>query len=340
MPESSSDRNRTIERVLAQIRAGQLDAAEQLCGQLTAGKPDDPAVHQLAATVAFQRGRLEDAGRWIDSSLALRPDHPPSLTLSGRIARAVGDLPRATARFRRANLLSPSQPEAAFQLCAILLQQRDQEAQLLLARLLVRFPAEADGWREIGDTLQAVGQAEAAATAYARAAGNSSDPKHQVRLGLCLKSLGRLDGAVTAFQQALNTAPAQFEVRLMLGSCLRQIGKSDLAIAEFERATEINGMDSRGWFSLGNACDDVRDRDGAIAAYRKAVQLLPALPEAHVNLGLDLQHAGDLTSALDSYRKAIALRPSMFGRITQALTSAKTGQLWLNLDALRNSLGG
>ena len=326
-----------IERVLNEIRAGRLEAAEQLCASLLATQGDDPAVLQLAATVALQRGQLADAGRWIGSSLTLRPDHPPSLTLSGRIARAVGDLPRAISLFRQAQELAPHQPLASFLLCACLLQGRDPKAQDLLTRLLAQFPAEADGWFEIGAALEAAGQLEAAATTYARAAGHSRNPRHAGRLGLCLKSLGRLDEAIAALRQSLDLAPGQYELRLALGACHRQRGDQKMAVAEYESAIGINGADSRAWFALGNARDDVRDRDGAIAAYRQAVQLLPELPEAHVNLGLDLQHSGDLAAARDCYRRAIALRPASFGHIAQALTSGKTGQLWLNIEALRRS---
>jgi cytochrome c-type biogenesis protein CcmH/NrfG len=68
------------------------------------------------------------------------------------------------------------------------------------------------------------------------------------------------------------------------------------------------------------------------------VELQPDVPEAHVNLGLNLQRSGDLEAAMDSYRQAVRLRGDTFGRIAQALTSAKKGQLWLNLDRLRRSL--
>ena len=340
MLEPALNRKRLIERSLLEIRAGRLEAAEKLCGELLAAEPDDPAAHQLAATVALQRDRLDDAERWIGSCLGLRPRHVPALILGGRIARAAGNWPQAIARFEHASLLSPNQPLPAFLLCACQLQQRAPDAQPLMARLLQQFPADADGWCEIGDTLQAIGLIEAAVTAYARAAGNSSEPKHRLRLGACLKSLGRWDEAVSAFRSGLTAASDQFEVRLMIGSCLRQGGDPGNACAEFERAVEIHANDSRGWFALGLARDDLQDREGAIVAYRRAVELRPVLPEAHVNLGLDLQHAGDLAAALNSYRRAFALRPDTFGRIAQALTSAKTGQLWLNTESLKKSLGG
>jgi tetratricopeptide (TPR) repeat protein len=83
----------------------------------------------------------------------------------------------------------------------------------------------------------------------------------------------------------------------------------------------------------------LRDTAGAIRAYRRSVETEPNLPEAHVNLGLNLQNTGDLDAAMDCYRQAMRLRPDTFGRIAQALTSARKGRLWLNPARLRRVLG-
>ena len=100
----------------------------------------------------------------------------------------------------------------------------------------------------------------------------------------------------------------------------------------------IQPGDGRAWFALGLICEDLRDTLGAIRAYRRSVEAQADIPEAHVNLGLNLQNSGDLDAAMDCYRRAIRLRPDTFGRIAQALTSAKKGRLWLNLARLRWSL--
>jgi len=324
---------------LAQLRAGEFNAAEALCNQLYEAAPQDPAPHQLAATISLQRGRLEDAARWVHSCLALRADHPPALILAGRIARKMGEPAQAAIYFERASQLSPDLPEPAFLTCVTLLEKGDPKAQAVLARLLQRFPNDAEGWREIGDTLWRAGQLEAAAVALARASHVSQDPSHQARLGATLQALGRMDEAIVAFRTALTSAPDLAAPRLALAACLRQTGELQMARIEFERALAVAASDSRAWFALGLVCEDLHDRPSAIQAYRRSVELQPDFPEAHVNLGLSLQHMGDLEGAMDCYRRAVRLRPDTFGRIAQALPSAKKGQLWLNLGRLRRSLG-
>ena len=69
----------------------EFNAAEALCNQLYEAAPQDPAPHQLAATISLQRGRLEDAARWVHSCLALRADHPPALILAGSTPRLIDE---------------------------------------------------------------------------------------------------------------------------------------------------------------------------------------------------------------------------------------------------------
>jgi tetratricopeptide (TPR) repeat protein len=324
---------------LAELRAGRIDEAEALCRALHASSPQDPALHQLAATIALQRGDADAALRWARSGLALRPDHAPALIVAGRAARAAGDLTQAARWFRRAIELAPDRPEPAFLACVVLLERGDAEARPLLERLLRQFPDDANGWGEIGGALRKAGQLEAAAVALARAAKASDDPSHHNRHGAVLQALGRPGEAIVAFRRALAAAPDLVEPRLALAACLRQTGEPGMARAELERATGLAAGDSRLWFALGLVCEDLRDRPGAIAAYRSCVEEQPDFPEAHVNLGLNLQQSGDLAAAIDCYGRAVRLRADAFGRVSQALTSASKGQLWLNLGRLRRSFG-
>ena len=234
--------------------------------------------------------------------------------------------------------LAPDRPEPAFLTCVTLIEASDEKARAAFEDLLLRFPNFVDGWREIGESLRRAGQAKAAVLAFARAAESSADPMDDVRLGAALQTLDRPQEAVVAFRRALETAPNLPEARAALGACLRQTGEPQLARAELEQAVTRRPGDGRAWFALGLVCEDLRDTPGAIEAYRRSVEAQADVPEAHVNLGLNLQNAGDLDAAMDSYRRAMRLRPDTFGRIAQALTSAKRGRLWLNSARLRRLL--
>jgi tetratricopeptide (TPR) repeat protein len=328
-----------FENALADLRAGRTESAAAVCDQILDSAPQDPAAHQLAATIALRRGRLDEAARWANSSLSLRPDHSPTLIVAARVARAAGDLAQARIWLERAARLAPDRPEAAFLTCVTLIESSDEKEGSALEDLLLRFPNFVDGWREIAEALRKAGQLKAAALAFARAAESSADPTDAARLGAALQALNRPQEPIVAFRRALEAAPDLVEARAALGACLRQTGEPQLARAELEQAVKLRPSDGRAWFAFGLVCEDLRDTSGAIEAYRRSIEAQPDVPEAHVNLGLNLQNAGDLDAAMNSYRHAMRLRPDTFGRIAQALTSAKKGALWLNSARLRRLLG-
>src|SRR5271154_2986965 len=141
-------RQSAFANALAELRAGRVERAEVLSDQILNSGPQDPAAHQLAATIALRRGRLEDATRWVNSSLSLRPDHSPTLIVAARVARAAGDLAQARMLLERACRLTPDRPEPAFLTCVTLIESSDEKARPVLEDLLLRFPNFVDGWRE------------------------------------------------------------------------------------------------------------------------------------------------------------------------------------------------
>ena len=263
--------------------------------------PQDPAAHQLAATIALRRGRLDEAARWAKSSLALRPDHAPTLIVAARVARAAGDFAQAGIWLERAGRLAPDRPEPAFLTCVTLIESGDGKARSVLEDLLLRFPNFVDGWREIGEALRKAGQPETAVLAFARAAKSSADPMDHARLGAALQAINRPREAIVAFRRALEAAPDLAEARAALGSCLRQTGELQLARAELERAANSSAAATAAPGSRsGLSAKTCAIRRARSEAYRRSVEAQPDVPEAHVNLGLNLQNSGDLDAAMDS----------------------------------------
>jgi tetratricopeptide (TPR) repeat protein len=329
-----------LEAALAALRQGDVAGADAMCRRLLQRTPRDPALHQLACAIELQRGDAAAATRWAESGLALRPDHAPMLLLAGRAARASGETARALGLFRRAALLAPARAEAAFLTCIALLELGDGEARAMLELLLQRFPEDAEGWRELGAALQQANQLPAALVAFTRAARAAPSAAAQLRRGAVLQAMGRVNEAADAFRAALALAPDSFDAALKLGLCLRQAGDAAAARDALERAAALDPAVAQAWFALGLARQDAHDFAGACAAYRTTLALRPNLAEAAVNLGICLQQSGDLAAAKEAYRDALRLRRDTFGRIAQALAASPTGEVWLDLGALRRSLEG
>jgi tetratricopeptide (TPR) repeat protein len=157
-------------------------------------------------------------------------------------------------------------------------------------------------------------------------------------LGEFLHDAGKHDAASVALGRAARAQPASKLAAHRLGQCLIEMGRRDAAIAAFAQAVSIDPAFPEAWYSLGLAHGDDGDHARAAQAYRTALRLRPGFPEAALNLGIALQDAGDVDGAMDAYAMALHLNAGSFGRIAQALTSGRTGVLWLDTQALRRAL--
>jgi tetratricopeptide (TPR) repeat protein len=111
----------------------------------------------------------------------------------------------------------------------------------------------------------------------------------QDNLGIVLMQKGKMDAAITCFQQALQIRPDFAEAHDDLGNALLQMGKVDAAITHCQRALQIKPDDAEACVNLGNALFRKGRVDEAIAQYQKALQIKPELAMAHNNLGAVLR---------------------------------------------------
>lgn len=329
-----------VNAALAAMRRGDLDMADAIARRLLDNYPSDPAAHQLFGEVALRRGEGAQAMRSAIESLARRPDHVPALLLAGRAARANEDPAGAVSYFRRATILAPDRADAAFYICAALLELGDPDASVSLTRLLEHFPDDASGWSMLGDALQRAGKPEAALAAFTRAGRSNPSMALELRRGALLESLGQTLAALEAYRVAVQLAPESSEAALKLGLCLRRTGDVGGARKAIEQAARLGAGSSDACFALGLVRQDQREHAAAAEAYRRALDIRPDLAEAAVNLGMCYQEMGNLAAAKAIYRQALGLRPDAFGRIAQALATAPVGEVWLDISALRRSLAG
>ncbi|WP_284312541.1 tetratricopeptide repeat protein [Labrys miyagiensis] len=146
-------------------------------------------------------------------------------------------------------------------------------------------------------------------------------------------------GAVAAWRAVLAADVRSAEAKARLGRLLWEGGEIEEAVRWLTDAANAKAPASV-WFDLATAREDLKDRKGAIAAYRKALSIRPDFAEAAVNLAIQLQEEGDMDAAMIAYGTAYKQKPATLGMIAMALTSAQTGRLWLDREALRHSLGG
>ena len=237
------------------------------------------------------------------------------------------------------SIIVPNDPEKAFLLASSLVEMGDPQALTALANLLKHHPKHARGWSELGVLFKNNLEHEASLGAFERAI--EADPSlvkaHFIRANV-LHTLYRFEEAKQGYKRALEISPNAKEICLNLGLTLVKLDAKIEAREAFERVVALDPTFSEAWFNLGLAHQDLHDLSNAVMAYRSALEHRPDYAEAAVNLGIALQETGAMDEAIAVYRQAVSLEPKTFYRITQAITAASTGRLWLNLGDLRRLL--
>ena len=181
--------------------AGQRGRAKLLCEQADAAHPMHPAVKQLLAVLNLDEGNAVQARQHAESSLALRPDHVPTLVVAGDAARSVKSFNDALRLYTRAHKLQPERPGICLALGTLQRQCGQlQAASQMLERAAGLAPNHADTWFELALVRQDLRDLDGAARALRRVLQlmpNRADA--QVNLGIVLQDSGHIDEAMRAY---------------------------------------------------------------------------------------------------------------------------------------------
>jgi len=274
----------TLQAALAQYRAGNPLAAEKLCRQVLAHEPNHVDALNLLGGCLYQTGNLNEAIEVYERIAALKPDLPEAHNNLGGCLQRSGQVVEAIAAFETAIKLKGDFPVAKSNLAA--------------------------AYFEWGNALSAKGQTAEALEAFQQAVALKPDFIEALeKIGQCLQSLEKFDGAVAAFQTIIRLKPEAFEAFNNLGIGLKSKGQLDEAIASFRQAIRLKPDLAEAHNNLGNALRAKGQLDEAVAALRQAVRLKPDFAQAHNNLGLALTDIGERDGAIASLRQAIRLNP-------------------------------
>lgn len=246
------------------------------------------------AVALRQAGRIDEAIARYRESLALRPDHPPTLFRLGNALSGQGDRAGAEATYRRALALDPAYAAASVNLAALLETGGGiDEAILVLLDAERRAPNLAEVPNNLAAYLGRKGRHREAEAAFRRLVSlRPEDPAAHAGFAGNLQSQGRNDEAIPAFFTALALKPDDPETLGNLALALLAVGRFDEAEAACGRALALDPMNADATSNLAFVYRERGEIDRAIAIWRGLLAREPDHAGARSSLALALLAKG------------------------------------------------
>ena len=129
-------------------------------------------------------------------------------------------------------------------------------------------------------------------------------------LGTALIRSGQPDAAIPILERALALQPGYLRALTNLGKALRETGRAEDAVARLREALDIEPNYGPALVNLGDALAANGDFELSEQVLERAIGFAPGLAEAHMALGIARLQRGRVTEALTALHKAIALSPA------------------------------
>ena len=317
-------------------RAGRLQVAAQMYGQVLAAEPNHAQACHLLGVLYAQAGNYPIAIEYISRALKVNPDWPDALANLGGALRETGRLDESVTALRRALQLKPDFALAHNNLGNNLRDKGNLEAAIASFRRAVKLqPNYAPAHYNLGLSLNDQKNLTEAAACYRRALKLQPDfALAHNNLGNVLREQGKLDEAILSYRQSVALKPDYAEAHSNLGVALRDLGCLDEAADCFSRAVRTKPDFAEGHGNLGSVLGEQGKLEEAASCLRRALVLKPNYPDAHNDLGAVLNRQGKLDEAVGCHRRALELKPDFPAALVALVHALQQLCDWTELPVL------
>lgn len=295
---------------LLRLQAGRMDEGVEHLRQALIALPNEPQ-YWVSFTKALIGGGREDLARQM-----LAQGQAQGLS-GGEVAMLAAKL-----GVRR------SVPEECVRLVDTLVRADQSALAEGVARELTQQHARfSAGWNALGATLRAQGRYDDAVTAF-EAAARLSGPASadiQLNIGVTLMEQGRLPEAHARLTEALERDPTELG-RYFLANCEVLMGRLDDALSRYQQAVTADPGFFEAWFNLGQTHVRQSRLEDAHAALLHAEQLRPDHPDvqfALAELELLLTQPKEAQARVDTAAR-LAPNDARLERLTERIRAAQT----------------
>lgn len=243
---------------------------------------------QLSAAMTLVKGGDLVGGRaLLEAALVEAPTDKALLGFAGIVTGQLGDTGAAIGYFRRLLDLEPHDRGARINLATALIARGDLDEALVTARA---GESDIKVRRLVGYICQQLGRMDEAEAAYRDVvAAIPSDYEAWNNLGNVRGARGDIDGAILAFERAINLRRDAIPIYVNLARVLTNVDRDEARLRTMIEAARIAPDNAEVQLELGLALSVVRDFAAAERAYRAAIRNSTGFTPAYLELGLLLE---------------------------------------------------
>ncbi len=314
-----------LQYALSVHRAGDVNAAAQLYGDIIRKYPREPNALRFLGVIRLQQGRLDEAEALIAKSLKLNDRSADSHYFLGRVFWQKGNTQRANFHLKACIGLDSRHEDATVSLGCIAFDAGQPQAALQYFQQAASNNAvSSQAHYNLGKALHALQRYDEALASYDRAITLQPDNAEAIcRRGVTLDALGRHEAALDFFDRALQIRPDFAGAHCGRAVALGKLGRLAESLRACESAIAADPASFDAWYNYGVALSRLRRFTDAVAAGDRAIAIDPNSALAHYNRAQSaLAHYNRAQAffeckryaeALAGYERAIALNPDLAG---------------------------
>ncbi len=350
------------------LKNGRLDESEVAHRRVLTQIPDHaPSLHHLGL-IAFRRRELADSVRYIQQSLAIKPDyHEAWLNLAiilgemhrsreaieacrqclalqpensephkvlGNLLRVAESDAEAMAAYVTALELKPDQPLVLVQLAELLLKAGQTEAAAARCRRALEFDPNLKEARVLERRIATSSRPleDIAAELAAQAKSSGELAKQLDELSTQLRADRRYDEAAKLGRRAIAADPGNADYHFNLALDLEGMGRLDEALAAYQAGLAIEPDRAQAYASVGNLLRTMNMLNGAVQAFEHAIKLDPGLASAYYDLAVLFKQLEQFEKARAAFEKCLECAPDSLVNRFEYVNLRRTLCDWDHLD--------
>lgn len=273
--------------------------------------PKSEVIGERLAEMYAKSQRIRDAVLEAQEILRRDPNSLAARRLLARIyVRTLGEadpqrgqpetLALAIDQYKEIVRLAPDDDEASLWLARLYsMQNRHDEAEKVLRKLLEGDPGHPQGLQSLGQLLLDAGRGrEAVSLLEKETASDDAGPHMVALLGEAYSQLNQRAEAEKAYRRAVELEPREPAYRQRLARTLADAGKSEEAITEYKKLLEMNPRDAESHLRLAQEYRKLGKFDDAEQSVVQARQLAPGSLEVIYNEALIYESQGRFDDAI------------------------------------------